>query len=323
MAIEQTRARAQQAAAAPVLNKYAAVAAGSRPDVGGIRTQLANVGATSPLAGGSGAPIGTSAAPTLKTGYAGNSAENQGLLPSGHYEGKAEYQGGSIVDPVRQGITSVVGPVTSKISPSVTPVVPLPKEEIKEEAPTVQIAKVVKAAPDAPPSLKKMKSQDVAKMIGSILDVAGVGLSARGGVQRQTMLQHQIQLGQETTAKGRAAREQAAANVTQAQGQAAANVAQAQGEAPIEIEKVKTLLPIQTSAALNAALKEKNYDAAMEILIADKTVDAKSKVAAAAAIASVKQQYASMQALSAANNPGAGSSSAQKASQDFAKNSGS
>jgi hypothetical protein len=172
---------------------------------------------------------------------AGDSAENNGLLPSQHYAGKAYYQGSGMVDPVAQApatVTPVAPPASSKLNlPIASQVVPdtsTPDASHIDASPTVQTAKAIAASPEvqaAAPSLKGMKGQDIAKMIGSILDVVGVGLSARGGVQRQTMLQQQMQM----------------------QRQVQANLAEKKGEAGIDIDKAAALSPIQVEQARQVA----------------------------------------------------------------------
>ena len=281
--------------------------------------QHAAMSGTAPMAPGTpnvpastkeGQPVGQDVGGRSFGAPMGNSAESQGLLPSMHYSGIASYgdstktgSGGSTMsDPVQQttqsGSPAVAAPAVSAASLGTPPPTTNPQASQREfnavspaTSPTVQIAQAVAASPNAPPSLKGMKGQDIAKMIGSVLDVVGVGLSARGGVTRQTMLQHQIQLGQETQAKGQ-----------QTQAQAAANVTEAQGESQAAINQALTLLPPQTKANIETLVAKGKLDEAMAKLLSDTTLDNQVKIAAAGAIAAQQVYLKNLQTVSTVKN---------------------
>jgi hypothetical protein len=116
-------------------------------------------------------------------------------------------------------------------------------------------------------------------LIGDILDVVGVGLSARGGVNRQTRLENQMQLQRETGAK-----------VQQAQGESGIAIQQAAKQADIDIAKARQLLPLQAQVALDQAIKTNDIETANRIFEENATVDAKTKVAVASAFGAKKAE---------------------------------
>ena len=246
--------RAAQTGSAPLPDSYKApLPAAERGPAPQVR----------PLAGN---PLPTATTPTQVPGApppatpstfppAGNSAENQGLLPSGHYAGMAQYSGSTIVDPVNPP-----GPADSPSSsaapgPAGTSGPAGAHEPMSGyNSPTVQAAQQVAASPGAPPSLKGMKGQDIAKMIGDILDVVGVGLSARGGVNRQTRLEQQIGLQQ-----------QAAAKTAEAQGQANVDIDKEVRLAPVEIQKAIALARASGDIGTENAIRLKNALAPIDL----------------------------------------------------------
>jgi hypothetical protein len=88
------------------------------------------------------------------------------------------------------------------------------------------------------PTLKGLNGEQIAQLIGNILDVVGVGFSARGGVNRQTALQSKNEL----------------------QRQANAALMQKQGEANIEVGKIQQILPAQLENELKIAHAKGDID---------------------------------------------------------------
>ena len=163
----------------------------------------------------------------------GNSAERFSTPPGA----TTQYNG--------SGQTTKMGPITPQAPPTVPPMTPTiatPAPVVAKSfqantpstigtsgdtiSPNAEAAQAAVNSPSTPPSLKGMTGQQIASLIANVLDAVGVGLSARGGVNRQTMLQKQMELKQQTGAQA-----------AQAMNQAHANVAQEQGTAPIELQK--------------------------------------------------------------------------------------
>lgn len=187
----------------------------------------------------------------------GNQAENQGMLANGHYAGEAKYNGSMMTDPITQKPVPAIAPSVT----SAAPVATAAPASAAAQTPNVAVAQeIAKKMPD----LKKLSGQDIAQLIGNILDVVGVGFSARGGVNRQTMLQHQQEL-QRTT--GAAIGQKQAETAIQLD----ADIKKAHAEGDIatenEIRKAKGLAPINLA-------NEKELQA----YIADLDVNAKKRL---------------------------------------------
>jgi hypothetical protein len=132
-------------------------------------------------------------------------------------------------------------------------------------SPTAQVAQQIVNSPNAPPSLKGMKGKDIANLIGNVLDVIGVGLSARGGVNRQTMLQMKQQLGLETSARKQQQMGQAEANVAEATAKVAPQLQLAQGTIAAQL----AALPTQAKNEMAIYAQQKGIDLSNAKAIAD------------------------------------------------------
>jgi hypothetical protein len=218
----------------------------------------------------------------------GNSAENEGLMPNGHYVGKAAYSGATMRDPVAPAAAAAppttpkaVAPAAAAAPPTTPKAVvpaqnsPTPATSLPQDTPNVKLAKAVVADPKTPPSLKSLNGKDIATLIGNILDVVGVGLSARGGVNRQTMLQHQMEL-----------QRQVSANTMQKQSEAGIGVAKMAAESPIQIEQARQIAHNSGDIETENALRQKQGMAKIDLsnaqqlakYTADLDVSAKEKL---------------------------------------------
>jgi hypothetical protein len=151
--------------------------------------------------------------------------------------------------PINTPPASTSTPPSNVVSPAqpITPGFKNAPGGVSGTTPNVQVAQSVVNSPNTPPNLKNLSGQQIATMIGNILDAVGVGLSARGGVNRQTMLQHQMQLARET-----------AASIAQTKGKStiaiAQNLADAQNASNIAVNQATAMLPINQRAGYYAAL---------------------------------------------------------------------
>ena len=193
-----------------------------------------------------GLPSGNTPGPGLSSVTPGDVTGANALAHSGGGPNTPPYGMGNTVSGYYQGnpLASAVKPINQSTQPvvntmppdAISGASPVPIQSVP--SPNVIAAQKTLDSPATPPSLKNLQGADIAKMIGNILDVVGVGLSARGGVQRQTMLQHQMQLQQ----------------------QAQTNLAQKQGEANIDINKATTLLPVEAQNEIAIARGKGDID---------------------------------------------------------------
>lgn len=150
-----------------------------------------------------------------------------------------------VTDPLWVTPSKTGAPVAPITGGKQTPMVAAPGPAAKSQQVTA-IAQSIQQSPDAPPSLKNMDGKKLASLIGSIVDAVGVGLSARGGVNRETLLRKQQELAAQTSAK----------------------LMEAKGQAAIDIDKQTKLLPIELQNAI--ALARANGDIASENAIRTK-----------------------------------------------------
>ena len=165
---------------------------------------------------------------------AGNSAENQGLLPNGHYAGTASYDGSQMRDPVAladsipppsPALTGGGGKATPPVNPTGYDMVMANRVS---NAPTQSYP--VKLPPDIP----KAK---MAGIISDIIDAMGGGMRAYGGVDSPTRLMQQGKINM--------------------QNQGQYNLMRMQLDA--ELEQKKQLLPLEVRGEIDKAKAVGDY----------------------------------------------------------------